>query len=100
MLIDNIGSINTSVLALTANKAEKIASVDVVSKKRTGRVAIEIANTSSDKVYIGGSGVTKDNGLPIIAGGSKIIPVNLSALDNLHIVSASAASVIIAEYYS
>lgn len=101
MFLDSVGSIKTTALSLEANTPKQLASAGVIAHQRTGRNAIEIANSSAAVVYIGDATVTTATGLPIAAGASKIIPVNYSSMDNnLYVVCGSAVSVILAEYFA
>ena len=56
--------------------ATLLASVDVASGLRSGRHAVEVINSGDAPVYVGGSDeVTAQNGMPVAAGESKLLPV-------------------------
>ena len=100
MLLDFVGSMNTVALEIKANQVTPLASIEARGKKRTGRIAIEIANTSNAKIYIGGSDLTVNNGLPLASGERKIIPINYLAVNGLFVTASADTSIILAEYYS
>lgn len=99
MFLDYVGQLHTTKLSLTTT-AQLLASDKVISRQLLGRHAVEINNTGAGIVYIGGSTVTSDTGLPIAAGASKIIPVNDDSSKNLYIVAGAAQDIILAEYFA
>lgn len=99
MFLDNVGQIRTTKLSLTTT-AQILASDAVVSRQLVGRHTVEVSNTGAGIIYIGSSDVTSDNGLPIAAGASKIIPVNEDSTKNIYIVAAAAQNIILAEYFA
>lgn len=94
--MDRVGQMLTSSLAVSSTPT-LIASAGVRDGSRCGRHTIEIANTGTADVYIGGSDVTTKTGIPIKAGESKIIPVNQTSADNLYIVGSG--TVVLGEYF-
>lgn len=97
MFLERVGSMRTSSLTVSSTP-QPIASIKVIEHSLCGRHTVEIANTGTADVYIGGSDVTTNTGIPIKAGTSKIIPVShYSSIDNLYIVGSG--KVVIGEYF-
>ena len=94
--MDRVGQMLTTTLAVSSTPTP-IASESVLDGGRCGRHTVEIANTGTADVYIGGSDVTAKTGIPIKAGESKVIPVNQTSVDNLYIVGSG--TVILGEYF-
>ncbi len=99
MILENVGSIETSMLTV-GSKPVPIASEKVKSGKRNGRHTVEIYNTSESLVYFGGKDVTTVAGIPIKAGERRVFPVNSIAIDGIFAISGATAMVVIAEYFA
>lgn len=79
-----------------AGGATLLAGVEVASRKENSRHTLTIANAGSGTVYIGGSDVTADNGIPLAAGEKITIPVMTTNHDQVY---ATGGSVVIAEWF-
>lgn len=94
--MDRVGQLLTTMLAVSSTPTP-LASAGVLDGSRCGRHTVEIANTGTADVYIGGSDVTTKTGIPVKAGESKLMPVNHTSVDNLYIVGSG--TVILGEYF-
>jgi len=99
MFLNDIVCMKTTKLNIAANSPVVLASERVLANQRVGRTAIEVSNTSAQSIYLGDKDVTVENGLPIKAGDSKILPVVSLATDNIYVTAAADVSVILAEYF-
>lgn len=99
MFLNDIGCIKTTKLNIAANSPIVLASERVLANQRVGRTAIEVSNTSDQPIYLGDKDVNVENGLPIKAGDSKILPVLSLSTDNIYVTAAADVSVILAEYF-
>ena len=80
---------------LTATNATLAASPAVVARQLGGRHTISLA-ASGSTVYVGGSDVTKDNGLPLEAGQVLTIPVSTDRVDQIYVIGGT---VILTEWF-
>ena len=96
MFLEKVGQMKTFSLKVTTTPTQ-IASAKVIENALCGRHTVEVANAGSADVFIGDKSVTSTTGIPVKAGTSKIIPVNMSAADNLYIVGSG--TVVIGEYF-
>jgi hypothetical protein len=94
---DTLGDMITTSFTSTTTP-QILASVACIERSRTGRIAVVVSNTGSGTVYVGGSTVTTDNGLPIKAGEHLVFSCNENSAKNIYIVGAG--TVILAECFA
>lgn len=90
-----VSRVLTSVI--DASGGAKLAASDAVtSRQQNSRHTLTIANTGDATVYIGGSDVSADNGIPLAAGEKITIPVMTTNGDQVYV---NGGSVTIAEWF-
>ncbi len=95
MFLERVGSVRVSALSVSSSPT-RLVSDGVADGSVLGVHTIEVANTGTSDVYIGGMLVTPSTGLPIKAGTGKVIPV--SDDHRLYVVSAGEGTVLLGEY--
>lgn len=73
-----------------------LASKQVLSNLYSGRHTVEVFNNGASQVFIGGSDVTVDNGIPLGAGAVRAFPVDDKHA--LYVVAEQDTTVVLAEY--
>lgn len=70
-------SISTTTKTVGATASRIIRVTDTGAAGKDGRVTYEVYNASDATVYMGGSDVTTDNGMPLPSGGSRTLALAL-----------------------
>lgn len=83
MLLYPVSEIKTT--TLSASKATKAASPEVIARQRMGRHGIAISAGES-AVYLGNADVTAETGLAIPAGTTLVLPVSNTSEDALYVI--------------
>ncbi len=90
-----VSRVRTAVIDASGG-ATLLAGEAVASCKENSRHTLTVANKGDATVYIGGSDVTADNGIPLAAGEKMTIPVMTTNYDQVY---ACGGSVVIAEWF-
>lgn len=83
MLLYPVSEIKTT--ALSASKATKAASPEVIARQRMGRHGIAISAGES-AIYLGKEDVTAETGMVIPAGTTLVLPVSNTSEDSLYVI--------------
>lgn len=86
----------SSKMELKAGVAMPLASKNFLSNQYNGRHALEVYNSGTAPVFVGGSDVSTDTGIAINAGVCRVFPV--SDVHAIYVLSEQDASVVLAEY--